>query len=98
MAELGREARAEGPQSVRELEAWGRRFELAGEIARRRKALGWTQSQLARRVGLKQSEVSRLESGDVNPTWATVQAVLAALGARIAIADRERAPKRTRTA
>jgi transcriptional regulator with XRE-family HTH domain len=93
MSELQREAREEGPAAERELEAWGRHFELAGEIARRRKALGWTQLELAKRVGLKQSEVSRLESGDVNPTWETVRAVLGALGARIAIMDRERMPK-----
>ena len=96
MTELHREAREDGPHAERELEAWGRHFELAGEIARRRKALGWTQSELAKRVGLKQSEVSRLESGNVNPTWATVQAVLSALGARIAVSDRT--PKKVRNA
>lgn len=87
MTELHREARVEGPHAERELDAWGRHFELAGEISRRRKALGWTQSELAKQVGLKQSEVSRLESGNVNPTWETVRVVLAALGARVAISD-----------
>lgn len=87
MRELEDEARAEGPAAVRELDAFGRHFELAGELARRRKALGLTQVQLARRAGLQQSEVSRLESGESNPTWTTLQAVLAALGATLAIVD-----------
>jgi transcriptional regulator with XRE-family HTH domain len=87
MRDLEQEAQQEGPAAVRELEAFGRHFELAGELARRRKALGLTQVQLARRVGLQQSEVSRLERGEANPTWSTLQAVLGALGARLAIVD-----------
>ncbi len=87
MRELEDEAHAEGPAATRELDAFGRHFELAGELSRRRKALGLTQVQLARRAGLQQSEVSRLERGESNPTWTTLQAVLDALGAAIAIVD-----------
>jgi transcriptional regulator with XRE-family HTH domain len=98
MRELEQEAHREGPAAVRELEAFGRHFELAGELARRRKALGLTQVQLAKRVGLQQSEVSRLERGEANPTWSTLQAVLEALGARLAIVDaRPPAPRARKT-
>jgi transcriptional regulator with XRE-family HTH domain len=97
MRELEEEAHEEGPAAVREWEAYGHQFELAGELARRRKALGLTQVQLAKRAGLQQSEVSRLERGESNPTWTTLQAVLAALGARLAIVDaRPPAPPRAR--
>ena len=102
MRELEDEAHAEGPAETRELEAFGRHFELAGELARRRKALGLTQVQLAKRAGLQQSEVSRLERGESNPTWTTLQAVLEALGAAIAIVDvptgKRQKPSRSSTA
>lgn len=96
MRELEEEAHREGPAAVRELEAFGHHFELAGELARRRKALGMTQVQLAKRAGLQQSEISRLERGEVNPTWTTLQAVLEALGARLTVVDARTPSPRTR--
>jgi HTH-type transcriptional regulator/antitoxin HipB len=96
MRDLEEESRQEGPSAVAELQAYREHFELAGELARRRKALGLTQLQLARRAGLRQSDVSRLESGSTNPTWSTLQAVLNVLGARLAIVDATEKPTRRR--
>jgi HTH-type transcriptional regulator / antitoxin HipB len=96
MRDLEEESAQEGPAAVAELQAWRDHFELAGELARRRKALGLSQTQLARRAGIRQSDVSRLESGSTNPTWSTLQAVLSALGAKLAIVDASTTPTRRR--
>ena len=39
-----------------------------------------SQSALARRAGVAQSTVSRIESGDLDPTWSTMQSLLLAAG------------------
>lgn len=39
-----------------------------------------SQSALARRAGVAQSTVSRIESDDLDPTWSTMQALLLAAG------------------
>lgn len=51
------------------------------EVARRRRALGLTQAQLADEVGTSEAAISRLESGDANATVRTLQRVAAALRA-----------------
>ena len=49
-------------------------------IRRARQAAGLTQSELARRAGVKQPEIARLESAGANPRIATLDRVLAASG------------------
>jgi len=44
-----------------------------------------SQQQLAKRVGTKQSAISRLESGGSNPSMKFLQKVATALGARLSI-------------
>ena len=51
------------------------------EVARRRRALGLTQAQLAREVGTSEAAISRLESGDANATARTLRRVAVALRA-----------------
>lgn len=41
---------------------------------------GLSQSMLARRAGVAQSTVSRIEHGELDPTWATMTSLLAAAG------------------
>jgi DNA-binding XRE family transcriptional regulator len=48
------------------------RLILAQQIAGRRAAAGWTQAELARRAGVRQETVSRIESGKNAPNVATV--------------------------
>ncbi len=40
---------------------------------------GWSQSELARRVGTKQANISRIESALANPTLELVQRILRVL-------------------
>lgn len=55
--------------------------ETLGERSRRlRKEKGWTQGELARRVGIKPSRISKYENGTYQPNLATVKAIADALG------------------
>lgn len=49
-------------------------------IRRRRLANGLTQAQLARRAGSTQAAISRLERGEVSPSFETVERLLAVMG------------------
>jgi ribosome-binding protein aMBF1 (putative translation factor) len=49
------------------------------------KRAGLTQTELARRAGLSQPVVARLEDPDHNPTLDTLERVAAALGARLEV-------------
>lgn len=58
----------------------GSERDLALLVARRRKELGLTQGQLARQAGMRRATLADLERGDTTPSFATVTALLAALG------------------
>src|SRR4051812_48342881 len=45
-----------------------------------RDAKGWTQAQLGEAAGMRQNVVARLEAGDREPGWGTVQKLADALG------------------
>ena len=83
MAELKREAKAEGPEAIAELRYFRERNRLARRFAEARRKRGWTQKKLAEKTGLNQSEISTLESGQANPTYRTLQTLAAALGGKI---------------
>ena len=83
MAELKREAAAQGPEAVAELKHLRERYRLARRFAEARRKRGWTQKKLAQKTGLNQSEISTFESGQANPTYKTLQTLAAALGAKL---------------
>jgi len=57
-----------------------------GELIRAtRKRYGLSQQSLARRVGTRQSAVSRLERGEVSPTIETLNLMLNAMGEQLEI-------------
>ncbi len=89
MREVEAEARREGPQAVKELEAFDAHFRLAAELLALRKARGLTQRQLAQKTGVNQSEISRIEGGGANPTVSTVAALAGALGAEYSLRRRK---------
>src|ERR1700686_3035221 len=49
-------------------------------ICEHRRRLGLSQSSLARRAGVTQAAVSRIERGQAAPNWETVRALLLAMG------------------
>lgn len=60
-------------------------FELASAIIEKRIEKKMTQSALAKKMGTKQSAVSRLESGDYNPSFALLRKVAKALDSHLKI-------------
>src|SRR5229473_493741 len=83
LAEVREESNAAGPAAVVEFEAYLRHFELSRQIFELRKVHGWSQLELARRSGVQQSEISRIEHGQGNPTYQTLTAIAGAMQMRL---------------
>lgn len=66
-------------------ETFGPEFEVIAALIKRRLEKGFTQQELARRVGTKQSAIARLESGTYNPSLDFLKKVTHALDARLRI-------------
>lgn len=60
-------------------------YDLKREIIRLRLAQGLSQKELAERVGTKQSAISRIESGNYNPSLEFLNKVAHALGKELQI-------------
>lgn len=60
-------------------------FELINAIIEARKRTGLTQTQLAQKIGTKQSVISRLEIGRANPTLEFLKKLAAALNSKLEI-------------
>ncbi|HET6496137.1 MAG TPA: helix-turn-helix transcriptional regulator [Thermoleophilia bacterium] len=86
-AQVVAEAEAEGPAAVAELRMYETSYRLAGQLIARRRELCMTQQQLAAASGIHQSEISRIESGNGNPTLKTLGALARALDAELRIAS-----------
>jgi DNA-binding XRE family transcriptional regulator len=80
MREIEAEARAEGPQAVRELEAFRVHFRLGRQIAEARRARRLTQKQVAKIARIDQADVSDIERGASNPTLNKLDAIACAVG------------------
>lgn len=57
-------------------------------IRERRIELGWTQAELAKRTGVSQADISRLENGRLDARWSTIQRLSAALATPTAVPRR----------
>ena len=67
----------------------------AGDAIRRARIdAGLTQHALAARAGTSQATISAYESGRKQPSIETLERVLAATGARLAVVPRQRRPRR----
>jgi transcriptional regulator with XRE-family HTH domain len=87
IADIEQEARDEGPQAVRELEQFREEFSLASQLIESRREGKLSQRDLAKLSGVPQSEISRIETGASNPTYATITALLRPLGKRVQLVD-----------
>ncbi len=67
------------PEFRREYEALKPEFELIESIVRRRMELRMTQKELADRLGTGQAAISRIESGNTNPTLTSLVEIAEAL-------------------
>lgn len=73
------------PEIKAEYDRLGPEYEIIEAIIRKRIEIGMTQKQMAEKMGTKQSALSRLESGNYNPSLAFLKKVASALGARVHI-------------
>lgn len=73
------------PQLKAEYDRLQPEFAVIRAIIRARIETGLTQEQLAKKIGTKQSVVSRLESGRANPSVAFLQKLAAALNSNLEI-------------
>jgi transcriptional regulator with XRE-family HTH domain len=64
--------------------------EAVAALARRRVALGLSQTVVAARMGTSQSAVARLEAGGSDPRLSTLERYAAALGTSVSFALRSR--------
>ena len=63
-------------------------FMLGDSVLRARLEKGWSQSELARKIGTKQANISRLEAGLANPTLRFLQDLCVELDLEILIQPR----------
>lgn len=63
-------------------------YELIRSIMDKRLGKNMSQEELARKIGTRQSAISRLESGDANPSVKFLQKVARALGVHLRISLR----------
>lgn len=77
--ELKAEAKAEGPEAIRDLRAKEVKFALINTLITRRRDLNLTQQTLAKESGVAQTEISRIERGRKSPTLDTFSRLASAL-------------------
>jgi transcriptional regulator with XRE-family HTH domain len=75
----------ENPEYVQAMDDLKLHFELANAVLRARLQKGWSQTELARAVGTKQANISRIEAGLANPTMTLLRKLSQALDLEIRI-------------
>lgn len=73
------------PEMKREYDRLGPEYALIDRIIEKRIEKKMTQGELARKIGTRQSAISRLESGNGNPTLGFLQKVASALDTRLTV-------------
>ncbi len=88
--EIEAEAKAEGPTAVAQLEAFRDRFRVGRKLARARLEKKLSQKQVASQAKVDQGELSKIERGLANSTFATLSAVALAVDHEIDVKPRRR--------
>lgn len=79
------------PASREVLDAFRDDFTLASQLIQMRKGRRFTQVELAKRAGVDQSAISRIERGSVNASYAALQRIGRVFGTRVAFIPTARA-------
>ena len=64
---------------------YGRQLEIAYQILQLRKKSKMTQAELAKKIGTKQSNIARMESGNQNFSIETLQRIASVLGKNLKV-------------
>lgn len=73
------------PEFKKEYDALEPEFEIIQAMIDARKDAGLTQQELAKRTGIAQSDISKLESGNANPSLRTLRRLAAGMGKKLHI-------------
>lgn len=73
------------PEVKREFDALEPEFQLIRKMIRARREAGLTQKELAERTGIQQSNISRIENGNGNPSLSTLNKLAQGLGKKLVI-------------
>ena len=73
------------PEFKAEWDALDPEFAVIEAMLKARKETGLTQKQLSERTGIAQTDISRLERGNGNPSLRTLQRLAAGMGMRVKI-------------
>lgn len=79
------EAQLKDPEFAEEWEHSKPEYEVMKLLVEARSELGMSQSELARRTGIKQPNISRLERGACSPTLETLSTLAHGLGKELQI-------------
>jgi ribosome-binding protein aMBF1 (putative translation factor) len=71
------------PEFRAEWDALEPEFAIVRAMIDARKNTGLTQQQLSAKTGIDQSDISRIESGDANPTLATIKRLAAGMDMKL---------------
>ncbi len=73
------------PVFRKEWDALEPEFSIMQAMIDARKASGLTQKQLSERTGIAQADISKLESGNANPSLKTLQRLAAGMGMKVRV-------------
>ena len=73
------------PAFKKEWDALEPEFSIMQAMIDARKASGLTQKQLSERTGIAQADISKLESGNANPSLKTLQRLAAGMGMKVKV-------------
>ncbi|MDO4575004.1 MAG: helix-turn-helix domain-containing protein [Planctomycetia bacterium] len=76
------------PEFKKEYDSLEPEYALIEQILELRQKEGLTQAQLAERIGIQQSHLSRLESGNYNPSLAFLKKVAKGMGKKLILTFR----------
>lgn len=77
-----------GPDAVAQSEVFAHTYKIAVQVMELREQHGLTQAQLAKRCGMSQADISRIERGSTKPTTRTLERIADALEADVRLVAR----------
>ena len=75
----------QGEEFKEEWEALEPEFSVMQAMIDARKSAGLTQNQLSEKTGITQADISKLESGNANPSLRTLQRLASGMGMKVKI-------------
>ena len=79
------EEQLQDPDLKKEYDALEPEFAIIQAMIDARKSTGMTQQELAKRTGIAQADISKLENGNANPSIRTLQRLAAGMDMRVII-------------